>query len=93
MEQRPSQNTKPIRSAGIGAAIALGAVALLGMGAGPAQTEAHAVPNLPNASAQRFTMIAALERLDDRLAAMEKLFAEGELVVKISEMPEVKVAE
>ncbi|GAB4545108.1 MAG: hypothetical protein Tsb0013_02700 [Phycisphaerales bacterium] len=79
------------RSAGFGAAIALGAVALLT--SSPSSTHATAVPNLPNASAQRLAMIDAIEKVDDRLAKIEKLLVDGELVVKISEMPDVTVAE
>ena len=80
-----------VRSAGFGAAIALATVALLSPIS--STTNATGVPNLPNASAQRLAMIDAIKDLDDRLAALEKVLVEGELVVKISELPEITVAE
>ena len=80
-----------VRSAGFGAAIALSVVALLAPVS--STTNATGVPNLPNASAQRLAMIDAIEKLDGRLEKLEKLLSEGKLVVKISELPEITVAE
>ena len=75
--------------------------ALVGAGAarcvmralGAAPRTQNKVPNLPNASAQRLAMIDAIEKLDGRLEKLEKLLSEGKLVVKISELPEITVAE
>ncbi|MEM1423871.1 MAG: hypothetical protein AAGH64_07690 [Planctomycetota bacterium] len=90
----PNANTqtgRSVRSAGFGAAIALAIVALLSPIS--STTNATGVPNLPNASAQRLAMIDAIEDVDDRLAKLEKFLSEGKLVVKISELPEITVAE
>ncbi|HVZ94172.1 MAG TPA: hypothetical protein VG797_06650 [Phycisphaerales bacterium] len=48
--------------------------------------------SFPNASQQRARMIAILESLDKRLQKVEGAFA-GPMPVKVTEMPEVRVAE
>lgn len=48
---------------------------------------------IPNAGAQRLQMIRYLERLDQRMTAIESALTKGELTVKVIEMPEVRLAE
>jgi len=48
---------------------------------------------LPNAADQRLRMIAALERMDERLSKIEGKLSGRAIEVKVVEMPEIKIAQ
>jgi len=48
---------------------------------------------IPNAAVQRKRMIAVLERVESRVAGLEKKLTSGALEVKVVSMPEVRVKE
>lgn len=92
MPQDTNHKRSPLAGAIGGAIIALACVALLGAGSS-APSQALAAPALPNAASQRLAMLKALDRIDDRLADLEQVLTDGELIVKVSEIPEVTIAE
>lgn len=53
----------------------------------------EAAPGFPNAAEQRARMIAAMERLDQRMQKIETRLTSGPLEVRVIEMPEVTSAE
>ncbi len=92
--KHPRTNTRTaLTHMGLGAAIALAVAVLWNSPAGTGANAYAAPAKLPNASAQRLDMIRALKSIDERLAALEKTLTDGELVVKVSEMPALTVEE
>jgi hypothetical protein len=59
----------------------------------PLVDDAQAAPALPNAAQQRLQMIEGLDKLNQRLAALQKKLEAGEVSVRVSEIPEVTIAE
>ena len=93
MSQSRTNTRTTLTHMALGAALALAAAALWASPTGTGAT-AHAAPaKLPNASAQRLDMVRSLKSIDERLAVLEKTLTDGELVVKVSEMPTIKVEE
>lgn len=58
-----------------------------------AARSAEPAMGLPNAADQRLRMIAALERMDERLAKIEGKLSGRAIEVKVVEMPEIKIAQ
>jgi len=84
------------------ALVMLAAHATVGL-PGPAEARAErqmgarsvepAAQGLPNAADQRLRMIAALERMDERLAKIEGKLSGRAIEVKVVEMPEIKISQ
>lgn len=89
MNESIPQRQSALRPALMGA----GAALCVFMALGAAPRSSIKVPNLPNASAQRLAIIEAIQNLDKRVEKFEETLTSGDVVVKVSEIPEVNIAE
>jgi hypothetical protein len=87
MPESTPKRESALRPALIGAGAAV--CVMMALGAGPRDR----VPNLPNASAQRLAMIEELKEISARFDTLEETLLAGDIVVKVSEIPEVSIAE